>query len=96
MQISKEQVLKVLEAHLRKAQEKQQAVGAESHPTAMPTPFQMLRLRSTIEKIPEVRQDRIEQIEEQMREGHYLINDDEVAEKIVFRAAADSLIIQDE
>ncbi len=90
MQISKEQVLRVLEAYLKKVGKSPE--GAESK--AGPDPAQVNKLCHELEEIPEVREERIHPIEEKMRDGQYTIDDEAVAEKIVFRATADTLIIK--
>jgi len=98
MQISKEQVLRVLEEHLRK-QRQARIGGRNPHPVTPPGDGvipSLSRIRENIEHMPDVREDRIEPIERQLREGHYEVSDSEIAEKIVFRVAADTLIVEDE
>lgn len=95
MQISKEQVLKVLEAHLKMSRNLSRNTSTSGVNDEL-TPGQIQQVFEKIQEIPEIRADRIKPLERRVKQGHYNVSDDDVAEKMVYRVAADTLIIKDD
>lgn len=94
MRLSKEQVLKVIESH-QKHKDKLKSNLEQKKQETPANVNEVIELRKALEEIPDIREECIVAAEELLQKGEYPFNDEEVAEKIVFRTAVDDLISRD-